>query len=90
MSYNLRVRFKNNMQRPQYMDHKRIALIEHFFKRQIPARKDFLEHNSLYPEKKIGKTTFLNSTSSWEVENQFMKGIFLPAAPARLMRNVIQ
>ncbi len=32
MSYNLRVRFKNNVQRPRHMDPKKITRIEHYFK----------------------------------------------------------
>ncbi len=52
MSYNVRVRFKNNVQKARHMDPKKIARIEHYFKLQIPAGKAFLEDNKLYPEKK--------------------------------------
>ncbi len=58
MSYNLRVRFKNNVQRPRHMDPKKIARIEHYFKLQIPAGKAFLEYNKLYPGESVGKSTF--------------------------------
>ncbi len=55
MSYYLRVRFKNNVQRPRHTDLKRIALIEHYFKKQMPAGKAFLEYNMLYSEERIRK-----------------------------------
>ncbi len=44
MSYNLRVRFKNNV-----LDQKKIARIEHYFKLKIPASKAFREYNQLNP-----------------------------------------
>ncbi len=59
MSYNLRVRFKNNVQKPRHMDPKKIARIEHYFKLQIPASKAFREYNQLYPEEIVSKTTLL-------------------------------
>ncbi len=58
MSYYLRVRFKNNVQRPRHMEPKKIARIEHYFKLQIPADKAFLGYSKLYPEESIGKSTF--------------------------------
>ncbi len=58
MSYNLRVRFKNNVQRPTHMDTQKMVRIEHYFKLKIPASKAFREYNQLYPEESVSKTTF--------------------------------
>ncbi len=58
MGYSLRVRFKNNLQRPRHMDQQKIARIEHYFKLKIPASKEFRDYNQLYPEESVSKTTF--------------------------------
>ncbi len=58
MSYNLRVRFNNNVQMQRHMDQKKIARIEHYFKLKTPASKAFREYNEIYPEESVSKTTF--------------------------------
>ncbi len=81
MSYNLRVCFKSNVQKPRHMDSKKIARIEHFFKLQIPAGKAFLEDNKLFPEESVCKSTFLKYYRKLRKGEPIYKRNFSPGRP---------
>ncbi len=87
MSYNLRVRFKNNVRKSRHMDPKKIARIELYFKLKIPASKAFLEYNKLYTEESVSKSTFFKYYKELRKGLPIYKRNFSPDRPARLMRN---